>query len=73
MTLTAETEKNKEMVLQNVTDIVNNANTEPEKLLAYIASAGTKVIKLDNADKILALIKEEEGLITELKGTRHFI
>lgn len=72
MTLSAETEKNKEMVLKNVADIVSNANTEPEKLLAYISSAGTKVIKLDNADKILALIKEEEGLITELKGLEAF-
>ena len=31
-------------------------------------SKGTKVIKLDNADKLLYAIKEEEGLVTELKG-----
>ncbi len=68
MTLQAETEKNKELVKKNVSDIVKSCNSDPDKLLAYIESKGTKVIKLDNADKILAAIKEEEGLVTELQG-----
>lgn len=68
MTLTAETEKNKELVKQNVNDIINSCNGKPEKLLSFIESKGTKIIKLDNADKILAVIKEEEGLITPLEG-----
>ncbi len=68
MTLNAETEKNKELVKQNVTDIVKGCNNDPTKLLAYIESKGTKVVKLDNADKILSAIKEEEGLITALEG-----
>ena len=72
MTLSAETEKNKELVKKNVSDIVKACNNDPDKLLAYIASKGTKVIKLDNADKILSLIREEEGLITALEGIEAF-
>lgn len=68
ITLTAETEKNKELVKNNVTDIVQSCNADPGKLLAYVQSKGTKVIKLDGADKLLNVIKEEEGLITPLEG-----
>lgn len=68
MTLNTQTEKNVGLVRKNVEDIVKAANLEPEKLLAYIQSKGTKVCKIDNADKILSLIKEEEGLVCELKG-----
>ena len=68
MTLNAETEKNKELVRKNVEDIVKNCQNNPEKLLEYVKSKGTKVVKLDNADKILNVIKEEEGLITSLEG-----
>ena len=68
MTLEAETIKNKELAKKNVIDIINSCNNDPNKLLAFVESKGTKVVKLDNADKIHAVIKEEEGLITELKG-----
>lgn len=68
MTLNSKTEQNIELVKKNVNDIVKNCENNPEKLLQYIESKGTKVIKLDNADKILNVIKEEEGLITPLEG-----
>ncbi len=68
MTLSAETEKKKELVKLNVSDIVKASNNDPTKLLAFIESKGTKVIKLDNADKVLSVINEEEGLITPLEG-----
>jgi hypothetical protein len=68
MTLNAETEKNKELVRKNVEDIVKSCGDNPEKLLEYVKSKGTKVVKLDNADKILNVIREEEGLITPLEG-----
>lgn len=68
MTLSAETEKKKELVKLNVSDIVKASNNDPTKLLAFIESKGTKVIKLDNADKVLSVINEEEGLITSLEG-----
>lgn len=68
VTFNAETEKSKELVKKNVQDIIKSCNNDPTKLLAFIESKGTKVIKIDNADKILSVIKEEEGLITELEG-----
>ncbi len=68
MTLNTKTEKNKELVRKNVEEIVKAAKLDPEKLLAYIKSKGTKICKIDNADKILALIREEECLVCELKG-----
>lgn len=68
MTLNSETEKNKELVLKNVSDIVASCNNDISKLLAYIETKGTKIVRLDNADKILGVIKEEEGLITSLEG-----
>lgn len=68
MTLNAETERNKDLVLKNVSDIIKGCNSDISKLLAFIESNGTKVIRLENADKILSVIKEEEGLITPLEG-----
>ena len=68
MTLNSETEKNKELVKKDVEDIVKSCGDNPEKLLEYVKSKGTKVVKLDNADKILNVIREEEGLITSLEG-----
>lgn len=68
VTFNAETEKSKELVKKNVTDIIKSCNNDPAKLLAFVESKGTKVIKIDNADKVLSIIKEEEGLITELEG-----
>lgn len=68
MTLNAETERNKDLVLKNVSDIIKGCNSDISKLLAFIESKGTKVIRLENADKILSAIKEEEGLITPLEG-----
>ena len=68
VTLNAETERNKDLVLKNVSDIIKGCNSDISKLLAYIESKGTKVIRLENADKILSVIKEEEGLITPLEG-----
>lgn len=72
MTFDAETKKNTELVMKNVSDIVTACDNNPEKLLNYIESKGTKVIKLDNADKILSAIREEEGLITTLEGLEAF-
>ncbi len=70
MTLTSQTQKNIELVRKNVEDIVNGCQNNPQKLLDYVTATGTKVIKLDYADKILKTIHEEEGFITELEGLR---
>lgn len=68
ITLNAETQKNKELVLKAVTEIVSGVKNNPCMLLEYIKAHNTKVVKLANADKILSIIKEDEGLVCELKG-----
>jgi len=68
MTLSAETQKNKELVKKNIEELLKSFDKDPYKLLAYIQSKGTKICKLKHAHKILAPIKEDEGLITELRG-----
>lgn len=68
ITLNAETQKNKELVLKAVTEIVSGVKNNPCMLLEYIKAHNTKVVKLANADKILSVIKEDEGLVCELKG-----
>lgn len=68
VTLTAETEKNKEIVLKSVSEIAADVKNNPYMLLEYIKAHNTKVVKIPNADKILAFIHEDEGLVCELKG-----
>lgn len=51
-----------------VREIVKKNIKTPEKLLEYVEKAGTKVIKIQYADKILSYIKEEEGFITPKTG-----
>ncbi len=68
ITLTSETETNKELVLKTVGEIVSEVKNNPYMLLEYVKTHNTKVVKLPNADKILALINEDEGLVCELKG-----
>ncbi len=52
----------------NILAIIKSTNCECEKLLSYIQAAGTDVHYLANAQKALAPIKEEPGLISEQKG-----
>lgn len=72
ITLTSETEKNKELVLNTVKEIVSGTKGNPDLLIEFIKTHETKVVKLPNADKILAFINEEEGLIGELRGWKAF-
>ena len=68
ITFNSETLKLIEQVKENVSAIVKKTNCNPDELLMYIKSAKTPVYKIKNADKILNLIKEEEGLICEKQG-----
>lgn len=72
LTLTSETEKNLEKVDAHIKTIVKKYLHAPEKLLDFVQEHGTAVYKIDNADKILEIIKEEEGFITPLKGFKAF-
>ncbi len=68
MRLTTETEKNKEKMDFCVKNIIMQNLDTPENLLTYIKEHGTGVWKPPFADKILSVIKEDEGFITPLKG-----
>ena len=73
LTLNTVTNKNVELVRQNMLDIVKNSNFTPEFLLDLIKKKGVKVIYLKGAYKFLALLSEEEGLITERRGFTAFV
>lgn len=68
LTINSKTLQTISEVKENVTSIVTKTNGEPEALLEYIKAAKTPVFKINNADKYLDFIKEEEGLITEKIG-----
>ncbi len=66
--ISAETDKKKNEINEELRNIVNQYINTPEKLIQYIQLQGIKVYKLRNADKILEKIGEEEGFLTPLKG-----
>lgn len=68
LTINSKTLQTISEVKENVNSIVIQTNGEPEKLLEYIKAAKTPVFKINKADKLLDIIKEEEGLITEKEG-----
>lgn len=68
VTLNSETLKRIELVKENVKTIIKKVNCDPNELLNYVKAANTPVYKIKNADKLLAVIKEEEGLIYEQEG-----
>lgn len=68
VTLNSETQKLIELVKTNVSTIIKKVDCNPEELLNYVKAANTPVYKINNADKLLNLIQEEEGLIYEQKG-----
>lgn len=68
VTLNSETQRLITLVQENVSAIVKKVDCNPIELLNYIKAANTPVYKVNNADKLLALIHEEEGLIYEQEG-----
>lgn len=68
LTLSAETEKIKTLALNAVLEFIKTWDGTQPKILEKIESTGFKVCKVNNADKFLKVINEEEGLICELKG-----
>lgn len=64
----SENEMKIKQTAQYVNDISKSCANNPLKLLEYIQAKGTKIYRFKNADKFLAKIGEEEGLITELEG-----
>lgn len=72
LTLTSQTKQNAELVKENISLIVKKTGGNTAELLKIIESKGTKIYRPANADKFLKLIGEEEGFITELRGTEAF-
>ena len=68
--MNAQTNNIVEEVKKNASAIADKTNCNPQELLEYIKAAKTPVYKINNADKLLAYIKEEEGLIYEQEGLR---
>lgn len=67
---TKETEKKRKEIEEDLKVIVKKYINEPEKLIQYIKMQGVNVYKVNNAEKILKKIGEEEGFITPLKGLK---
>lgn len=68
--LTSKTELAKAKVDMNAKNIVKQFIKTPEKLLEFVESKGTKVYKMNFADKILNLIGEQEGFVTPQQGIK---
>lgn len=68
VTLNTETQKLVELVKTNVATIIKKVDCNPEELLNYVKAANTPVYKINNADKLLGFIQEEEGIIYEQEG-----
>lgn len=68
VTLNTETQKLVEVVKTNVATIIKKVDCNPDELLNYVKAANTPVYKINNADKLLGFIQEEEGIIYEQEG-----
>lgn len=65
-----QTEKNKQKLENNVKIILKKYNNNPQKLLEFVERSGTNVYKIPFANKLLAIIGHEPGLITPIKGAK---
>lgn len=72
LTINSKTKQTIADVKENVTSIVNKTNCDPKALLDYVKAANTNIYYIDNADKLLNLIMEEEGFIYEKAGFEAF-
>ncbi len=72
LTINSKTKQTIADVKENVTSIVNKTNCDPKALLDYVKAANTNIYYVNNADKLLNLIMEEEGFIYEKAGFEAF-
>ena len=68
LTLNIEIETKKEKLNNKIKEILKTNQNNPEKLLDFIKEQGTDVFRIENADKFLKFIGEEEGFIPPLNG-----
>lgn len=72
LVLKAETEKKLAQAEQNISDIVSSCNRNSQKLIDYIKASETKVFVNPHAQKLLKIIGEDAGFITDLRGLQAF-
>ncbi len=63
-----KTREKAQKIKLKVKEIVKKNIKTPEKLLEYAEKAGTKVVRIPYADKILSHVNEQEGFITPKSG-----
>ena len=63
----------KERLNNEIKTLLKNFKNNPTLILEHILSNKTKVFKLENAQKLLKLIGEDEGLIPECNGKKAFL
>jgi len=71
--INAQTKSNIEIVKNEMAELVNKSKFSADVLLEYIKSKEIKTIFIKDATKILNLMGEEQGFITERKGFDGFI
>lgn len=71
--LNTKNEKTKQKLENDVKIILKKCNNNPEKLIEFIESKGTKVYRFKNAQKMFGSVSQELGFVPETKGLRAFI
>ena len=70
LTLSSLAEAEKLQLEEEINLILKKYNYEPEEILKYIKTQGTKVFYIENASKLLNPIGENEGFIYPAKGSK---
>ncbi len=70
VTLSSLADSEKLKLEEELNFILKKYNFEPDEILKYVKSHGTKVVYLDNAGQILNAIGENEGFIYPESGTK---
>lgn len=71
--LNSKTEQKKEKLEKDVTEILKKCNNDPEKLIKFIESKGTKVYRFKFAKKIMDGISQEIGFVPKATGIKAFL
>ena len=70
VTFSVQAEKLINEIKETVSEIHKATGENPEKLIEYIETHGTKVYRIKNATVLLEKIQEHTGFITELEGPK---
>ena len=68
----AEVSKNKDILENEIINILKSLNNDIKNLLSFINENKTPVIRRKNAKKILDIVRENQGYLYELSGIKAF-